>query len=84
MNDAEKLREEGYGWKRVRVRCSNTLSCGWEGRRVWRKEMFDKPCPRCGSIDKSGRTSVFCPPTVVKEKNKKLPRKSPDTKITPR
>lgn len=67
MNDAEKLRQEGYGWKRVRVRCVATISCGWEGRRVWRKEMFDKPCPRCKIKYKDGTTTLFCPPRAVKE-----------------
>jgi len=67
MNDAEKLRREGYGWKIVKVRCSNTIGCEWEGRRVWRQGMFDKPCPRCGVKGKDGTTTVFCPPRVVRE-----------------
>ncbi len=65
MNDTEKLVKQGYGWKRVRVRCTSTAECGWEGRRVWRKEMFDKPCPRCKTICRSGRTTVFCPPSIA-------------------
>ena len=72
MNDDEKLREEGYGWKRVRVRCVGTSDCGWEGKRVWRKEMFDKSCPRCKFVGKAGGTSLFCPPTVVKERAPKV------------
>jgi hypothetical protein len=66
MNNADELYKEGYGWKRVKVRCVGILNCGWEGRRVWRKEMFDKPCPRCRVIFKSGQTTVFCPPHAVK------------------
>lgn len=67
MNDAERLRKEGYGWKRVRVRCGNLTTCGWEGRRVWRPEMFDKPCPRCNFRGKNEETSLFCPPHMVKQ-----------------
>ena len=61
----EKLRRMGYGWKRVRVRCTSTAKCGWEGRRVWRKEMFDKPCPRCKFVGRNGKTTLFCPPKAV-------------------
>lgn len=66
MNDAEKLRRERYGRKRVKVRCGNTIGCGWEGRRVWRKSMFDKPCPRCRVKYENGHTTLFCPPHVVR------------------
>lgn len=60
----DDLRLEGYGWKRVRIRCDNP-KCRWEGKRVWRKEMFDEPCLRCKSVSKRGKTSLFCPPHVV-------------------
>lgn len=63
----EELRIEGYGWKRVKVRCSNTVSCGWEGKRLWGMEMFNKPCPRCKFRSKGGHTSLFCPPHAEKE-----------------
>jgi hypothetical protein len=66
MNDAEKLRKEGYGRKRVKVRCWNMVSCGWEGRRIWGPKMFDKPCPRCKS-SKDGITTLFSPPYIAKE-----------------
>ncbi len=67
MDNIEKLRREGYGWKRVKVRCWNIISCGWEGRRIWREGMFDKPCPRCKSIGKNKETTIFCPPHIVKK-----------------
>ena len=63
----EELRMEGYGWKKTSVRCTGTVSCGWEGKRVWGKKMFNKPCPRCRFKSKSGHTSLFCPPYVAKK-----------------
>ena len=63
-SDTEKLYEEGYEWKRTKVRCDNTISpgCGWEGRRIWGMKMFNKPCPKCGKT-----RTLFCPPKIVKE-----------------
>ena len=54
----EELRIEGYGWKRVRVRC-HTFKCGWEGKRVWGKNMFKKPCSRCKVEFSGGRNTLF-------------------------
>jgi len=61
----DELRLGGYGWKRVKVRCTSVLKCGWEGRRLWRKSMFDKPCPKCHTVFRSGKTTIFCPPHMV-------------------
>lgn len=65
MNDSDQLVEDGYGWKRVKVRCTSTESCGWQGRRIWRKKIFDKPCLWCKHISKRGSTTVFCPPSMA-------------------
>lgn len=54
----EELRIEGYGWKRVRVKCDGP-KCRWEGKRVWGTNMFKKPCPRCKAIFPSGRNTLF-------------------------
>jgi len=53
----EELRLEGYGWKKIRVKCDNP-DCRWEGRRIWGEKMFDKPCPKCDH-------SLSCPVRVV-------------------
>ncbi len=54
----EELRLEGYGWKRVRVRCDQ-YKCQWKGKRVWGTNMFKKPCPRCKTIFPSGKNTLF-------------------------
>lgn len=48
--DPEGLREQGYGWKRIKVKCV----CGWKGKRVWRMTMFDKRCPKCNETNGLG------------------------------
>ncbi|TRZ64405.1 MAG: hypothetical protein D4Q79_01590 [Spirochaetia bacterium] len=59
----DKLRMDGYGWKRVDVMCCVTLKskCGWKGKRIWGKNMFKKPCPRCKTRLMGEITTLFCP-----------------------
>jgi hypothetical protein len=68
-HDAEKLHQEGYGWKRITVRCA----CGWEGRRIWRPKMFVKPCPKCKVVFRHGNrqiTTLYCPVIKAVKENK--------------
>ncbi|TRZ64409.1 MAG: hypothetical protein D4Q79_01610 [Spirochaetia bacterium] len=60
----DELRMDGYGWKRVKVKCFS-LGCEWKGRRVWGENMFKKLCPRCGERYKSGKTTIDCPNTCT-------------------
>jgi hypothetical protein len=67
--DPEGLKEQGYGWKRITVKCC-ARGCDWKGRRIWGPNMSKKPCPRCGTLwntfDGPVVTSVSAPTRVKK------------------
>ena len=58
FKENEELRIRGYGWKRVKIKCDSP-KCWWKGKRVWGKNMFKKPCPKCKVIFPSGRNTLY-------------------------